>query len=554
MNTKRIIISAVIILIAVGLFFAFRAWEFLPFAHASTIISGIIMILCSAILLELWYGIANVSLADIESLHSLEKRHPYLPAIKIIIPTAIGSVLLVMFALYTIGGVAPFDGENALQKLIAFFSIAGLISLICQLHWKGSSEYVFAIFAGTIIAFVMLGFSRVLFMGTAQQNPFLMALAVVCTIFAWRFLFGPWDAHVKSTVLGSFIFWLSIHILLLQPDGERMKFLLAVLIALIPAFIWIGLFMEYHIQKKAVVVLMFFAGMLSTAPILFYDALVRHGVQFQFFLFTIIPENFNRSSSLFVTDSLRDITTVKTALYTAFISFLIVGFIEELSKVWVLKRSGQRFFESIADVLQLSIIVAIGFAFAENILNPMYFQAFVKNYLIDPPTPEWLQFLGNALGRSILTTMVHILASGLLGYFLGVALFKANPDGSKEPQQQWHLFSYLLHAAMRVPEKTVFRRETILLGFVIAVLLHGIFNFLVTLSDLLPGNPRTIGELFNMSPDSFLNHVSLLLVPSLLYVVGGLWLLGTLLSMRENQKVRGRIIPEEIFVLEKAHA
>jgi hypothetical protein len=68
----------------------------------------------------------------------------------------------------------------------------------------------------------------------------------------------------------------------------------------------------------------------------------------------------------------------------------------------------------------------------------------------------------------------------------------------------------------------------------------------VTLPDVLPGNPRTLGALFGSSPDSPLHYFSLLLFPSLLYVVGGFWFLTGLFMSRENEKEmpRGNIDAE----------
>ena len=111
---------------------------------------------------------------------------------------------------------------------------------------------------------------------------------------------------------------------------------------------------------------MFFAGMLSTAPILYYDTLVRSGVEFQFFLFKIVPQNFNYITNTFVAGSLFTQSGLRSVLLSTFIAFVIVGLIEEISKLWVLKKSGNPFFSSIDDVMQLAVILAIGFSFASR--------------------------------------------------------------------------------------------------------------------------------------------------------------------------------------------
>jgi RsiW-degrading membrane proteinase PrsW (M82 family) len=319
-------------------------------------------------------------------------------------------------------------------------------------------------------------------------------------------------------------------------------------VALIPAVIWCALFLKYHWERMSLVLLMFFSGMLSTAPILFYDALVRRGIELQFLLFRIVPENFTRSSSALVTGAIVESSSMKATLLSTLLAFLLVGLIEEASKFWVLKQSGTEFFRSINDVVSLGIIVAIGFAFAENVINPTYFVSFVREYLLAPSTADWGGFAGNVIGRSILTTMVHIVSTGVLGYFLGLSIFAGPTLEEARRKGKTSLLSGVAWAFLRLPEKPVFRRQMILTGFSIAVVLHGLFNFMVSLPDLLPGNPRTLGELFGFESGSYLHMVSLILIPSLFYVLGGFWILSTLLFRNENNKEHGQLVVTDTFV------
>lgn len=502
----------------------------------------------SVVFTRVWTGVVNVSLLDEESLASIEKRHPYLPSIKIVVTMLITVTLLFVLSIKAFGGIAPFDGPRGWYGALVFFTFVGAVGVFAQLRWPTSKKYAFAFVMGTILTFLLLGFKKTLFDASIDQNPFSMALGIICVVMAWRLLFGPWRPVVKTTVLGTFIFWMGVHILWNEPPDERLARILATIIAFIPAMVWCALFLKYQKQRKSLALLMFFAGMLSTAPILFYDAMVRHGVELQFFLFRIVPENFNRSSSVFVTGNMIPTAGLQTTLMTTFVSFIIVGLIEEVSKFWVLKKSGKQFFSSVDDVMQLSIIVAIGFAFAENVLNPTYFVGFVKDFLITPVSPDWGGFIGNVLGRAILTNMVHILSTGVLGYFYGRVLF-AEPL-MMEAKKEGHtpIIPRILHTVMRMPEKVIYRREMMIIGMLIAIVLHGLFNFLVTLPDLLPGNPVTLGDLFHSSPNSPLHYIALLLIPSLLYVVGGFWLLSTLFYMKENLKKRGHIVPTDTFV------
>jgi RsiW-degrading membrane proteinase PrsW (M82 family) len=310
-------------------------------------------------------------------------------------------------------------------------------------------------------------------------------------------------------------------------------------VAIVPAVVWVSLFLKYHAERLPVVLLMFFAGMLSTAPILFYDTLVRRGVELQFFLFTVTPKSFSGSAQAFVAEHLTVDRGVPFAVATSLVTFAFVALIEEASKYWVLTRNARRSFRSIDDVMQLSIVVAIGFSFAENVVNPVYFTTFVRQYLFHGASPDVWGFAGNVLGRSVLTTMVHVLSTGVMGYFFGLAFF-AGPY-LKERHAQGHAYRLTrwLHALMRVPETSVFRANMLATGFILAVVLHGMFNFIVTVPEMLPGNPDTLGELIGPSSPGFLSNIPFLMVPSLLYVVGGFWLLTMLFLRKENMAELG---------------
>lgn len=504
-------------------------------------------LLISLVLSRLWIGIVNASFIHMEPIGSIEERQPYIPSTKVIAGTVGGTLVLFFLALKGLQDVLPVNGRAGALGVGALFGMLACASLAAEQRWRAAREYVFAGMMGSGAAIILIAFQRSLFDVQAQHDPYFMALAVLCVALTWRCLFGPWNAHIKATVLGTFLFWIAVYMLASDAPDVRMARMLAGMVALIPALIWCAFFLKYHYQRASLVVLMFFAGMLSTAPILFYDKLVRSGMEMQFFFFRIVPENFNRTSSAFVSGSLVGSGTVQSTLIITLLSFLFVGVVEEVSKFWVMKKSGRQFFTSIDDAMQLSIIVAIGFAFAENIINPTYFMGFVQDFLITHQ-PNWGGFLGNVMGRAILTNMVHIVSTGVLGYFFGLALF-AGPyirDAHKKGKVLW--IADGLHSMLGFSENVVFRRQMFLLGLGLAIALHGLFNFLVTFPDILPAHPRSLGDLFGFSGGSLLHYVPLLMIPSLFYVVGGFWLLTDLFYRKESMKERGHLITTDTFV------
>lgn len=410
------------------------------------------------------------------------------------------------------------------------------------------THYVFAATFGTILSVGLINVSRLFLQPGTESNPFAMALGVLLVFLGWKALFGPWNAATKATVLGTFLFWIAVSLFSDDTPDQRIVRTVAATLAFIPAVIWCALFLRYHRERLSRVFLMFFSGMISTVPILYYDALVRHGVELQFFLFKITPESFSRNSQSFVTGQLSAIQGVKSVLLTSLVSFLLVGLIEECSKYWVLSHSGKRFFSSIDEVLQMAIIVAIGFAFAENVINPVYFTGFVQDLIGSTTVQNWTAFFGNLLGRSVLTGMVHILSTGVCGYFLGLSIFASPILREQIARGKTHRFLAFLHRLLGVNEVHVFRVQMLTIGLLTAIVLHGVFNFLVTLPDLLPGNPQSLGGLLQSAEGSLLYRVPLILFPAMFYVVGGFAILTHLFLRADNQRERGHLVEQEVFV------
>ncbi|MDB4979187.1 MAG: hypothetical protein JWM56_1373 [Candidatus Peribacteria bacterium] len=434
------------------------------------------------------------------------------------------------------------------------FLVLSVILLMLILDIRGrlrhrKHHYMFAAVLGTLLSLGMIQFGTLLIArGTAGSA--MVGLGVVCMVILWRLLFGAWDVPMKATVLGVFILWMGMHILWTEPSSARLAHVLTIIIAAIPALVWSSLFLKYHRERLGHVMLMFFAGILSTVPILFYDALQRHGATLQFFLFTLQPDNFNDKVDLAVRTQLPFLGSLQVQLASMFAGFLVIAIMEEGSKFWVLHATGKRMFRSIDDVMQLAIMAAIGFAFAENIINQGYFLGFVNEYLRSK-TVDWGGFLGNVAGRSVLTIMVHIVSTGIMGYFYGLALY-AGPylQEARQHGKTFHVARFI-HVLSGIPLKTAFRICTFTTGMTAAILLHATANFLVSLPESLPGNPRTLGDLVGAAPGSPLHLIALLLIPSLLYVGGGFWLLSYLFTRKENMKERGEMISVETFVSRK---
>src|SRR3989344_3624375 len=434
-------------------------------------------------------------------------------------------------------------------KGFLFLGVLGALAAVEFFRGKpGSSASLFFSFAiGSAIAAAMFAFVYAASLPALAGNPFLLAPGILLVTMLWKFLFGPWGPTVKAGVLGTFLFWIGVRMLDQASPPERIATLLAAGVSLIPAMIWCILFLRQHRERFSIVLLTFFAGMLSTAPILFYDHIVREGLTMDFFLFRITPEHFMRASETFASSALTgQHGIISASTLSAILSFIIVGIIEECSKNWVMRASDRSFFTSIDDVLQLSIIAAIGFAFAENIVNPQYFLSFVQDFLLKSGNPDWATFLASVFGRSIITNMVHITSSGVLGYGYGLAFFSQPLLMEDRASGKRHLFLSILHKVFQVRRARPFQDQMIFRGLLAAIGLHSFFNIVVSLTDILPGHPQTLGALFHYN--GFLAGLSIVALPAMLYVFGGWFLLRFLFERREGLREFGQKIHEEVFV------
>lgn len=127
--------------------------------------------------------------------------------------------------------------------------------------------------------------------------------------------------------------------------------------------------------------------------------------------------------------------------------FLIVGPVEELLKYWVFKRQVARApaYDEPVDAMIYMITAAMGFASVENIIV-------ILNHIGNPVEVIILRFLS--------ATLLHALASGIVGYWLG----------AKKP---------------------------VVTGLALAIIFHGVYNYLAT-SQYALASILLIGLLFIM--------------------------------------------------------
>jgi len=142
-------------------------------------------------------------------------------------------------------------------------------------------------------------------------------------------------------------------------------------------------------------------------------------------------------------------------------SLIFLAFAEEYSKHLIVRFTDDDSIQSIDDAIEFSIIVGLAFAFAENVF--FYF----PRLLAEGDTPTLLL-------RSVLTVLMHAVASGILGYFYGLAHFSTEEvrrgHGGRGPVYR------MLHRVFLFQRERLYHETKMFEGLVLAGAYHATFN------------------------------------------------------------------------------
>lgn len=235
------------------------------------------------------------------------------------------------------------------------------------------------------------------------------------------------------------------------------QFIICAIAAFIPVFIWMFLFINKAEKDIFHVVLTFIFGMGSAGIILLYQSFWGDG-PLNLIFFGVEAYDFKKNIT----------TLVSGALLVPFCIYMGVGFLEEVLKHFVVVQADKRIFSSIDEVIELSIVAALGFAFLENIAY--FYREFLQGGL---SSGFWIL----AIQRSIFVVFVHILCSAIYGYFYGMSFF-AKPYMQYQMQQGKRFFiASILHKIFKFKRANIFRERMVITGLVVASVLHGLYDF-----------------------------------------------------------------------------
>lgn len=156
--------------------------------------------------------------------------------------------------------------------------------------------------------------------------------------------------------------------------------------------------------------------------------------------------------------------------------FVVVGMLEEFVKYLMLRFSDEGNITSVSDAISFAIVIALGFAFVENII---YLSRFWES-----SGGNIANFSAFYLLRSTISVVAHICFSAILGYFYGVARFSTEIYQAEVRQRQHPILRWM-HRIMHVKGATLFHEEKLLEGMLLAMTIHAIFNSFLELGQIL---------------------------------------------------------------------
>lgn len=238
------------------------------------------------------------------------------------------------------------------------------------------------------------------------------------------------------------------------------KLILAFLLAVIPACAWGFVFWKKQIGQKMMLFQTFAAGALFVTPLLLYKYLWQYFPWLNAFQYT------NQLSN-----DIMGFSTFHMIPIDVLVTFMMVGVIEEVTKLWAVKVTEKKRICSVDDAIEICIMAALGFAFAENIL---YFYNIIA-------TRGMEDILYPFIFRSVFSTFAHVMFSGILGYYYGLALFATEQLQEKYSNSRWPIITGMAKA-FHLKKNVLFHQEKITEGLLIAIVLHALFNIFLEMN------------------------------------------------------------------------
>lgn len=181
-----------------------------------------------------------------------------------------------------------------------------------------------------------------------------------------------------------------------------MNLLIAIILAFIPSLIWLAFYLrrDAHPEPNWMIIRVFGASFILTTGI-------------AFFLF-LIKSNFITLDWLVPVWTKAKLMPGVNFLLEIGLLIFVAALFEEVIKYFVVRETviHKAAFDEPTDAMEYMIISALGFACVENILNAVQY-------------PEFGRLVALLTARFLGATLIHTVASGVVGFFLAYEIFKS---------------------------------------------------------------------------------------------------------------------------------
>jgi RsiW-degrading membrane proteinase PrsW (M82 family) len=278
----------------------------------------------------------------------------------------------------------------------------------------------------------------------AVRDTFFIGIFSVIPLFLYQYIYSTWLPKLSTGYLGTIF--------------QNQNFLTSILQILL-AFVVLGIFFWIIISGFT----------------LFYSFFTKDSFTNTLKALTSEPLNFSATGIIFLFVLLIDLllrTLTPWNIPTEVMATtFILALLEEYSKHLIVRLFDDHKIKSISNAIELSIIVALSFGFAENIV---YFATAASNSIQNV-----------IIGRSAISVFGHIIFSAIFGYYYGIAKFSESVMHVTSVETHEPKLPKWFHSIFNFNPKRTFKAEKIFEGLIFASLAHTIFNLLLQYSVMI---------------------------------------------------------------------
>ncbi len=164
------------------------------------------LLLCG-LTMEIWTHGVRLSLLSRMKLSVIEREHPYIPSIRIIMGIGFCSVALLLTTIHLFGGSELFDQGDWLYPAVFFSDVCALL-ILAELKGGGAREYAFAFTttsAAVLTVFVLMGALKTL---PPATTFFLLSLTAACAALAWDLFQFAWSRRMRIVAGITLVGWI----------------------------------------------------------------------------------------------------------------------------------------------------------------------------------------------------------------------------------------------------------------------------------------------------------------------------------------------------------